>query len=158
MRLGNIRRCAVKSCTIADVLRDRGAFDEALRILEEEVLPVLKEIGDVRTRARAWGTLAEVLRCRGELDEAIRIRIEEELPVYVELDAACLLVRCRMGLASAYLQRGRPGDRKEAADLLRLAGAAAESMRIPEAETIRAVQQGAGLESAPRSSNRPRSG
>jgi hypothetical protein len=44
-----------------------------------------------------------------------------------------------------YLKRNRPGDRETAAKLLHLALQAAEALRIPEAEKIRAILQREGL-------------
>ena len=70
---------------IADVLQARGQLDEALRIRQEEQLPVYERLGDVRSWAVTLGQIAYVLQARGQLDEALRIRQEEELPIYERL-------------------------------------------------------------------------
>ncbi|HZH78590.1 MAG TPA: hypothetical protein VEY88_21355, partial [Archangium sp.] len=114
--------------------------DEALRIRQEE-LPVYERLGDVRTRAVAMGKVADTLQARGELDEALRILREEQLPVYERLRDVRGLLVCRANLAQLYLRRGQPGDREMAASLLRLARASAESLRLPEAAQILAIQR-----------------
>jgi phosphopentomutase len=52
-------------------------LDEALRIRQEEELPVYERLGDVRARAVTLGKIADVYQARGQLDEALRIRREE---------------------------------------------------------------------------------
>lgn len=79
------REEAIASGQIADVLQERGQLDEALRIRQEEELPVYEKLGDVRERAITQGKIADVLQARGQLDEALRIRQEEQLPVYEKL-------------------------------------------------------------------------
>jgi len=66
-------------------LEQRGRWEEALRILTEDLLPVFERLGDVRSRAVTQGKIADILKARGELEEALRIRKEEELPVYERL-------------------------------------------------------------------------
>ena len=92
------------------------------------------------------GKIADVLQDRGELDEALRIRREEQLPVYERLGATRDLLVGRAKLALILLARDAPGDRDEAAELLRQAHAAAEKMGIPEAARIRETQEWEGLE------------
>ena len=130
---------------IADILEARGQLDEALRILTEEQLPVFERIGDVRSRAVTLGQIANILEARGQLDEALRIRTEEQLPVFERIGATRDLLVGRANLALMHLERNQPGDREKAAELLRLARAAAEAMGIPEAEMIRGIQQEHGL-------------
>jgi hypothetical protein len=97
-------------------------------------------LGDVRGKAVTQGKIADVLQARGELDEALRIRCEEQLPVYERLGATRDLLVCRAKIALNLLARNSPGDRDEAADLLRQAHAAAEKMGLPEVDTIREIQ------------------
>jgi len=66
-------------------LEQRGRWEEALRILTEDLLPVFERLGDVRSRAVTQGKIADILKARGELEEALRIRKEEELAVYERL-------------------------------------------------------------------------
>jgi tetratricopeptide (TPR) repeat protein len=144
-RLGDAREKATCWGRVADVLQARGELDEALRIRREEELPVYERLGDVRAKAVTQGKIADVLQARGELDEALRIRREEQLPVYERLGDEFSLVRARARVARWLLQRNAPGDREEAAELLRQAHAAAEKMGIPEADQIREIQKSAGL-------------
>nr|WP_319566593.1 metallophosphoesterase [uncultured Rhodoferax sp.] len=69
----------------ADILQARGQLDEALRIRQEEQLPVYERLGDVHSKAVTMGKIADILQARGQLNEALRIRQEEELPVYERL-------------------------------------------------------------------------
>jgi tetratricopeptide (TPR) repeat protein len=82
---GADREAALASGLIADILQARGQLDEALRIRNEEELPVYERLGDVRERAVTMGKIADILQARGQLDEALKIRNEEELPVYERL-------------------------------------------------------------------------
>ena len=84
-RRGEEREAALASGLIADILGARGELDEALRIHQEEQLPVYERLGDVRSRAVTMGKIADILSARGELEEALRIRREEEMPVYERL-------------------------------------------------------------------------
>ncbi|WP_308285651.1 tetratricopeptide repeat protein [Actinoplanes hulinensis] len=68
--------------TLADILYQRGDYDEALRIRREVQLPVYERLDDARSAAVAWGNIADILYHRGDYDEALRIRREVELPVY----------------------------------------------------------------------------
>ncbi|MBM3457983.1 MAG: tetratricopeptide repeat protein [Armatimonadetes bacterium] len=70
---------------ISDLLQTRGEVHEALRILNEECLPVHERLQDVRSRAITWGWIADIYQARGDLDEALRIRQVECLPVYERL-------------------------------------------------------------------------
>ncbi len=144
-RLGDVRSRAVTMGKVADILQARGELDEALRIRREEELPVYERLGDVRSRAVTMGKVADILQARGELDEALRIRREEELPVYERLGDVRSLLVGRAHLALLYLQRSQPGDRDLAANLLHLARSAAESLRLPEAAQIQAIQLKWGL-------------
>ncbi|MFI6079118.1 tetratricopeptide repeat protein [Actinoplanes sp. NPDC051343] len=73
---------------IADIYCKRGDYDRALRILNEEVLPVYDRLGDVRSAASAWGDIADICVYRGDYDEALQIRRNVELPVYDRLGEA----------------------------------------------------------------------
>ncbi len=63
----------------------RGQLDEALKIRNEEQLPVYERLGDVRARAVTMGKIADILQARGQLDEALKIHNQEQLPVYQRL-------------------------------------------------------------------------
>ena len=127
---------------IADILQDRGELDEALRIRQEDELPVYERLGDVRSRAVTLGKIADILQARGELDEALRIRQEEQLPVYERLQLARDLLVCRAKIGINCLARGAAGDREKALVLLRLALQEAQRLQLPEARQIaRIIQQ-----------------
>src|SRR5262249_1241808 len=135
-KLGDIRSRAVALGKIADILQACGQLDEALRVLKEDVLPVFEKLGDIRFRAVATGKIAGILEARGQLDEALRIRKEDQLPVYEKLRSRRDILNCQAAMALTLLARARAGDRDEAERLLRLALAAAEDMRLPEAAPI----------------------
>ncbi|MEI2771279.1 MAG: tetratricopeptide repeat protein [Candidatus Competibacter sp.] len=104
---GEEREAALALGRIADVCQARGQLDEALRIRQEEELPVYERLGDVRSRAVTLGRIADVYQARGQLDEALRIRQEEQLPVYERLgdvrERAVTLGR----IADVYQARGQ---------------------------------------------------
>ncbi|KYF60058.1 hypothetical protein BE04_46405 [Sorangium cellulosum] len=139
------REAALAAGCRADILQARGQLDEALRIRQEEELPVYERLGDVRERAVTLGKIADIAQARGQLDEALRTRREEELPVYERLGATRDILVARAKIALCLLARNAPGDRGDAADLLRLAYSAAVSLGIPEADQIRQIQQHYGV-------------
>ena len=67
-----MRSRAVTMGQIADILQARGQLDEALKIRNEEQLPVYERLGDVRSRAVTMGQIADILQARGQLDEALQ--------------------------------------------------------------------------------------
>jgi Calcineurin-like phosphoesterase len=137
--LENDREHAVAQGQIADILQARGQLDEALRIRREEQMPVYERLGDVRSLAITQGKIADILEARGQLDEALRIRREEQMPVYERLGDVRSLLVGRANLAITLAQRGLAEDRVEIHTLLHQASAAAEQMRLPEADTIRGL-------------------
>ena len=74
-RLGDVRSKAITMGKIADVLQARGQLDEALRIRQEEELPVYERLGDVRLKAVTMGKIADVLQALEE--EKARLRLPE---------------------------------------------------------------------------------
>jgi hypothetical protein len=127
-------------------LQARGQLDEALKIRNDEELPVYERLGDVRSRAVTMGKIANILQDRGQLDEALKIRTDEELPVYERLGDVRELLIGRANLAIGLLQRGADGDRDEADRLLGLALADAQRLRLPEAQQIEQIMRQAGIE------------
>jgi hypothetical protein len=51
---------------IADILQARGQLDEALRIHQEEALPVYERLGDMRSKAFTMGKIAGILQAQGQ--------------------------------------------------------------------------------------------
>lgn len=80
---GFYSHAAIAKGMMADALRAKGLFSEALNILQEEVLSVHIEDGDVDACAAAHGKIADVLRSLGKNDEALRIYEENVLPFFV---------------------------------------------------------------------------
>ncbi|WP_245678597.1 hypothetical protein [Chondromyces crocatus] len=82
---GDDKEVAIARSCRADILEARGELKEALRILQEEMLPLFEKLDDMRSRAVTKGKIADILEARGELEEALRIRKEEALPVFEKL-------------------------------------------------------------------------
>lgn len=82
---GNALLAAQAQGQIAHILRLQGKVNEALYILQDEVLPVFERLGDSYSKAVTMGRIADILQSRGQMDEALRIRQEEELPVFERL-------------------------------------------------------------------------
>ncbi|MCP5228043.1 tetratricopeptide repeat protein [Accumulibacter sp.] len=93
---------------IADILEARGQLDEALRIRQEEQLPVYERLGDVRSKAVTMGKIADILEARGQLDEALALH-EQRLPIAQRLGDIESLAHIRYSTALLRLQRGEHG-------------------------------------------------
>ena len=141
----NEREATLAKGKIADILQARGQLDEALRIRQQEELPVYERLGEVREIAITKGKIADILQARGQLDEALRIRQQEELPVYERLGDLRALLVGRANLAILYLQRGTEGDRQQANELLCWSLQAAQQMQLPEAGQIVGILKQVGL-------------
>ncbi len=85
LSLAESRERALALNELAAILEAQGELDEALRIRQEEELPVFEKLGDVREQAVTRGHVADIFAARGELDEALRIRWEV-LTVYEQLN------------------------------------------------------------------------
>jgi tetratricopeptide (TPR) repeat protein len=85
LKRGAERDAALASGLIADILRARGQPDAALKMLNEEALPIYERLGDARLRARTMGRIADILQARGQLDEALKTWQEEVLPAMERL-------------------------------------------------------------------------
>jgi hypothetical protein len=110
--------------------------DEALRVLQDEVIPAFEKLGDVRSLAVMQGKIADILEARGQLDEALRIRQKEELPVYERLGDVRGLIVGRANLAMTLIKRGQDGDLAIAIGHLRWAAAAAHQHGFAEAAQL----------------------
>jgi tetratricopeptide (TPR) repeat protein len=105
---------------VADILQACGQLDEALRIRQQEQLPVYERLGDVRSKAVTQGQIADLLQARGQLDEALRIRQQEQLPVYERLSDV----------------RSKAVTQGKIADLLQARGQLDEALRIRQQEQL----------------------
>jgi tetratricopeptide (TPR) repeat protein len=119
------RAAALAAGLRADILQTRGDLEEALRIRQEEELPVYELLGDVHSRAITLGKVADILQMRGELKEALRIRQEEELPVYEFLGDV----------------RSRAITLGQVADILQVRGELKEALRTLKDEALPAFEQ-----------------
>ena len=105
LKRGAERDAALASGLIADILQARGQLDEALKIRNEEQLPVYERLGDVHARALTMGRIAGILQARGDLDGSLRIRREQELPVYERLgDARFCFLDAGTSLPPSYVE------------------------------------------------------
>jgi len=104
----------------AGILQARGELDEALRIRQQEILPICKRLGNERDTAATLGKIADILQARGELDEALRIQREEVLP-------ACE----RLGDV-----RSKAVTMGKIADILQARGELDEALRIRQQEEL----------------------
>jgi hypothetical protein len=71
-----MRSLAVTKSKIADILQERGEFDEALRIQSKEVLPVFDRLGDVHSSLICKTNIAFLLLERhqsGDIDNALTL-------------------------------------------------------------------------------------
>ncbi|MFC4071740.1 tetratricopeptide repeat protein [Actinoplanes subglobosus] len=82
---GSEQEATVCQGALADILFQRGDYDEALRVRREVQLPVYERLGDTREAAVTWGKIADILYQRGDYDEVLRIRREVQLPAYERL-------------------------------------------------------------------------
>ena len=124
---------------LAELLTIQGESDEALSLLQGEVLPAFERLGDVRSRAVTLGKVADILQARGQLDEALRIRQEEQLPVYERLGAIRDQVVCRTNIALTMVERGRDEDSQPIVEHLIWAYTTARERGFAEAATIEAI-------------------
>ena len=108
--LDDRRRRALARSRVASLFVLRGQQDDALRNLEEEVLPVFEQLGDVREVAVAKGQIADILQARGQLDDALRIRTEDELPVYERLGDVRSAAVTKGKIANILQARGQLDD------------------------------------------------
>ncbi|MCI5222764.1 MAG: hypothetical protein D3924_08865, partial [Candidatus Electrothrix sp. AR4] len=156
---------------IADILQARGQLEDALRIRETEELPVYERLGDVRSKAVTMGQIADILQARGQLEDALRIRETEQLPMYERLgDAHALLIgrtklamllrqmdternksfaKLKKGMRRLLIFSSRRNDKinydSRIEELLRLALADAQRLRLPEAEQIQGIMGQFGI-------------
>ncbi|MBB4752204.1 tetratricopeptide repeat protein [Actinoplanes lobatus] len=103
---GSEREAAICQGRIADIIYQRGDYDEALRIRREVELPVYERLGDALSTAVTWGQVADILYQRGDYDEALRIRREMQLPVFERLSETRATAVAWGKIADILYQRG----------------------------------------------------
>lgn len=79
-RRGDLRNLAITRTYLADILKNRGQSDEALRIYESEV-PTYEELDDSRGLAVLYTNMAGVLRERGQFHRAHELLREKSLVI-----------------------------------------------------------------------------
>ena len=113
------RDIAVTWGQIASLLHMRGEWEEALRILRDEKLPVTERLGEMVSYAVTQGQIADILQSRGELEEALQIHRR---------------------VISVFVQLGNPRERaitqSKIADILRARGELDEALRINREEVV----------------------
>jgi len=62
--MGAERSLAVTMVKFAAILQERGESDEALRIRQEEQLPVYERLGDVQSKTITMKKIADLLQAR----------------------------------------------------------------------------------------------
>jgi tetratricopeptide (TPR) repeat protein len=82
-----------------------GHPDQALHILQNELLPAYTRLGDQRSQAMTMTKIANVFELRGEMDEALRER-QRALQLYEQLEDERLAGVTRMEMADVLLLQG----------------------------------------------------
>ena len=72
-KLGDVRSRAVTLGKIADIYHARGDLDGALKIRQEEELPVFEKLGDVRELLVARANIALTMLARNRQDDVPEI-------------------------------------------------------------------------------------
>ncbi len=118
----DIRAVALAQLKIADGLRIRGRFAEAMSILVNEVVPACERLQDDLSRAAALDGVADMHFVAGRLDEALRIHREERLPIFERLRERRHQAQAHTQIADVLLARGLFDEalRKLTATVLRL--------------------------------------
>ena len=107
---GDVRAEAQTRLKIADGLRVRGRFAEALDILVDHVVPIYERLQDNLSRAIALDGVAHVHFVAGLLDEALRIHTEERLPILERLGEKQRQAQVHSQIATILLARGQYDD------------------------------------------------
>ena len=110
---------------LGDIYYTQGWYDQALTAYEQHALPLLKQLGDMRSVAVAQGRVADILTLRGEFNKALYIRQQEELPVYERLGDI----------------RGRAVVLGKSVDILTRRGQFDEGLRILQQEVLPVFEQ-----------------
>ncbi|MDP5220412.1 hypothetical protein Q5Y75_24815, partial [Ruegeria sp. 2205SS24-7] len=102
----------------ADILQERGKLDEALKIREEEELPVYEEIGELRVAARTFLQIAD-----------LKEKLEDPSSALEDLRRASEIIPAEHVKDSAIFQ-------SRIADILEGQGQLAEALKIREEEEL----------------------
>ena len=84
-----------------------GQRDEALRIRQQDELPVFERFDDVRAVAVTKGGIADILEASGELEDARRREEQQVLPIFERLDDVREIAITKGRIADILLARGQ---------------------------------------------------
>lgn len=119
-QLGDEFESAISLAIIADALRARGSFDEALAIYQEQAIPIMEKFGKTRERAWMLCQVAYVLQLQERFGEALRILNDEVLPIFEAVEDV----------------RSRAVTLGMIADILQAQGDLNSALRIRQAEEL----------------------
>ena len=102
----DIHAAALAQLKIADGLRIRGRFAEAMPILVNEVIPTYERLQDNLSKAIALDGVADMHFVAGRLDEALRIH-QERLPIFEQLGERRRQAQVHTQIAAVLLARGQ---------------------------------------------------
>ncbi len=105
-RSGNEQLEGLAKSNLAGMLASDNEYDEVLRILRDEELPIHEALGDVRNRAVTLCQIADVLRKKGNHDEALLILRQDCLPVFERLEDLRSQAGARLSIVDCLYARG----------------------------------------------------
>ena len=105
----DIHAAALEQLKIADGLRIRGRFADAMAILLNEVIPTYERLQDNLSRAIALDGVADIHFVAGRLDEALRIH-QQRLPIFERLGELRRQAQVHTQIAAVLLARGQFDD------------------------------------------------
>jgi tetratricopeptide (TPR) repeat protein len=150
---------------LAEVLEARGDSDEAMRLLQDHVLPIQDRLGDEAAKVTTLAAIANTRLARGELDEARGLLHDEILPFYVRTGNDLARAHTMARIAAIAHARGdldealrihreelpiyeRLGDIRsralamgEIADILQARGELDEALRIHREEVVPVIER-----------------
>ncbi len=100
---------AITQGHIANLLTARGEWEEALRILREEKLPIVERLRDISSYAITKSQIADILGFRGEMDKALQIH-RELLPIFNQLGNVRELALIHGKIADILHLQGNPDE------------------------------------------------
>jgi hypothetical protein len=103
---GQHREAALATGLLANIMEQQGDLESALRILQEDQIPLYQRLGDDRQVAVTKGKIAAIMEARGDFEGALLIRTKEELPVFQRLREERAAAFTRERIAGIFQERG----------------------------------------------------